>query len=143
MAMVRYAFDRRVHLGRYLLHDFFTYLITWDLKGGLRLLDIVISGGLFGDAHAADVGHLSARAAREVRDAGILRNLAVVVARLVELEVHVVAVVVRVLVEHLIGFHGVGMIHGVELLVGDVHWVGVEARELGVESHCVLINLSF
>jgi len=49
--------------------------------------------------------------------------------------VRVTHVVVRVLVKGLVGLHGAGRIHGIEILVGKVHWVGVEAREVWVKGH--------
>jgi hypothetical protein len=123
-----------------LLNNLLAHVVARDLQRSFGfLLLLLIQRRLLGNADTADVGRLATGHAREVRDAGVLRNLPVVVAGLVELVVVVVTaavVVVVVLVEGLVGVNGVGVIHGVEILVGEVHGVGVESRELRVKSHC-------
>ena len=123
-----------------LLNNLLAHVVARDLQRSFGfLLLLLIQRRLLGNADTADVGRLATGHAREVRDAGILRNLPVVVAGLVELVVVVMTaavVVVVVLVEGLVGVNGVGVIHGVEILVGEVHGVGVESRELRVKSHC-------
>ena len=123
-----------------LLNNLLAHVVARDLQRSFGfLLLLLIQRRLLGNADTADVGRLATGHAREVRDAGVLRNLPVVVAGLVELVVVVVTaavVVVVVLVEGLVGVNGVGVIHGVEILIGEVHGVGVESRELRVKSHC-------